>query len=340
MTTMQALVLQGVGEPLDVLRIESRPVPEPGAGQVRIRVQAAPIHPTDLHIMRGRYGFAPALPAVLGMECVGVVDRLGEGVGSVAVGQRMITVGITGTWQQYVVADAARVVAVPDGMSASTAAQLHTNPLTALLLVTSELELRPGEWLLQTAAGSTVGKLVLQLGRHFGFKTINVVRRRAAVEEIRELGGTEVVCTEDEELRERVADIAGDDGLGKAIDCVAGELGADVARSLAPGGETVVYGALSSHRQTEAERLTLPLDVRSLIYGTVRVRGFWLYRWFSTTPQQQMGAALAETFQLVADEIIRIPEGQPVPLSQFADAVRLAEAPGHGGKPLLAIADA
>jgi NADPH:quinone reductase-like Zn-dependent oxidoreductase len=209
----------GVREPTDVLRLETRPVPEPGKGQVRIRVQAAPIHPTDLHILRGRYGFAPRLPAVLGVECVGIVDALGEGVESVGVGQRVITVGITGTWQQYVVADAGRVVAVPDEMSASTAAQLLTNPLTALLLVTRELDVRPDEWLLQTAAGSTVGKLVLQLGRHFGFKTINVVRRRAAVDEILDLGGTEVICTEDEDLRERVPEIAGDEGIRKAIDC-------------------------------------------------------------------------------------------------------------------------
>jgi NADPH:quinone reductase-like Zn-dependent oxidoreductase len=148
--------------------------------------------------MRGRYGFSPELPAVLGMECVGVIDALGDGVETVAVGERVITVGITGTWQQYVLADAARVVAVPDQMSISTAAQLLTNPLTALLLVTSELDVQPGEWLLQTAAASTVGRVVLQLGRHLGFKTINVVRRRAAVEEILELGGTEVICTEDE----------------------------------------------------------------------------------------------------------------------------------------------
>ena len=111
----------------------------------------------------------------------------------------MITVGVTGTWQQDVVADAASVVAVPDRMTASTAAQVVTNPLTALLLVTREFELRPGEWLLQTAAGSTVGKLLLQLAGHLGFATINVVRRRPAVPEILELGGTEVICTEDED---------------------------------------------------------------------------------------------------------------------------------------------
>src|SRR5919198_6471999 len=249
MDTMQALVARTVGEPATVLQLETRPVPRPGPGQVRVRVHAAPVHPTDLHIMRGRYGFAPDFPAVPGVESVGTVDALGDGVESVAVGQRVVTIGITGTWQQYVVADAARVLAVPDTMSASTAAQLLTNPLTAVLLVTRELVVAPGEWLLQTAAGSTVGKLVVQLGRHLGFRTINVVRRRAAVEELLELGGTEVICTEDEDLVGRVSQIVGDEGVSKAIDSVAGGLGADVARSLADGGEMVVYGALSTHRQ-------------------------------------------------------------------------------------------
>jgi len=335
MTTMRALVARGVGEPADVLRLETRPVPDPGPGQVRLRVHAAPVHPTDLHIVRGRYGFAPEFPAVLGMESVGTIDAVGAGVDSVAVGERVITAGVTGTWQQYVVVEAGRVLPVPDSMSASTAAQLLTNPLTAVLLVTRELRAEPGEWLLQTAAGSTVGKVVLQLGRHIGLKTINVVRRRAAVEELLALGATEVICTEDEDLVERVAKIAGDEGVRKAIDCVAGPLGADVFRSLAPGAEMIVYGALSTHREADPEKLTIPLPASLLIYGTKRIRGFWLYRWFTTTPQDQIQAALAETFELVAGKTIEIPEGQPFALEQFADAARMDEAPGHGGKPLL-----
>ena len=339
METMQALVASAVGEPADVLRLETRRKPEPGPGQVRVRVHAAPVHATDLHIIRGRYGFAPPFPAVLGVECVGTVDALGHGVESVAAGQRVVAVGVTGTWQQYVVANADRVLTVPDTMSASTAAQLFTNPLTAVVLVTRELAVAPGEWLVQTAAGSTVGRLVLQLGRHLGARTINVVRRRSAVDELLELGATEVICTEDEDLVERVADIAGADGVRKAIDCVAGEVGADVARSLAAGGEMVVYGALSTHRRTDTDDLAIPLPATELIYGTKRVRGFWLYRWFSTTPQEQIRAAIAQTVELVAGGAIAIPEGQPFPMRRFADAVQLAEAPGHGGKPLLLLED-
>jgi NADPH:quinone reductase-like Zn-dependent oxidoreductase len=143
-------------------------------------------------------------------------------------------------------------------MSDSTAAQILSNPLTAVILTGDELDVRPGEWLLQTAAGSIVGQSVIQLGAHAGFKTLNVVRRRSAVEEVLALGGTAVICTEDEDLRERVAEIAGNDGVSKAIDCVSGQVGADVSRALAPGGELVVFGALSTHRQTDPDTAPSP----------------------------------------------------------------------------------
>jgi NADPH:quinone reductase-like Zn-dependent oxidoreductase len=256
METMRALVAQAVGEPGDVLRLETKPIPAAGPGQVRLRVQAAPVNPNDLHIMRGRYGIAPPMPTPLGQEAVGVVDALGDGVTRLRIGQRVVTVGLLGTWQDYVVHDAAQVLPVPDGLSTSTAAQLLTNPLTATLLV-SELGVQPGEWLLQTAAGSSVGRLTLQLAGHQGFKTINVVRRQSAVEEIRALGGTEVISTDVEDLRTRAAEIVGEDGVRKAIDAVGGQIGADVSRSLSPFGTTLVYGALSTHRQIEPDKLTV-----------------------------------------------------------------------------------
>ncbi|MEV6099259.1 zinc-dependent alcohol dehydrogenase family protein [Nocardia sp. NPDC051981] len=335
MRTMQAVVADTVGEPSEVLRLQTRPVPEPGRGEVRIRVAAAPVHASDLHTVRGRYGFAPEFPTVPGIESVGVIDELGSGTDGLTVGQRVMTVGVRGTWQEYVVADAERVLPVPVGMSDSTAAQILSNPLTAVILTGDELDVRPGEWLLQTAAGSTVGQSVIQLGVQVGFKTLNVVRRRSAVEDILALGGTAVICTEDEDLRERVADIAGYDGVSKAIDCVSGQVGADVSRALAPHGELVVFGALSTHRQTDPDKLTIPVFARSLIYETKTVRGFWLFRWFTETPKDRMAATIDRTLQLAGSGALRVPEGRPILVEKFSEAVHLAEAPAHGGKPLL-----
>jgi NADPH:quinone reductase-like Zn-dependent oxidoreductase len=335
MPAMRSIVADTIGEPSEVLHLQTRPIPAPGPGQLRIRVTAAPVEASDLHTIRGRYGFTPEFPAVPGIESVGVIDELGSGTGGLTVGQRVITVGVTGTWQDYVVADAARVLPVPAGMSDSTAAQILSNPLTAVILTGDELNVRPGEWLLQTAAGSIVGQSVIQLGAHIGFKTLNVVRRRSAVEDILAMGGTAVICTEDEDLRERVAEIAGHDGVSKAIDSVSGQVGADVSRALAPHGELVVYGALSTHRQTDPDKLTIPVFARSLIYETKTVRGFWLFRWFTETPQDRIAATIERTLHLVDSGVLRVPEGQPIPVEKFSDAVRLAEAPARGGKPLL-----
>lgn len=335
MTTMRAVVAGAVGEPSDVLELQTRPIPEPAPSQVRIRVTVAPVEASDLHTIRGRYGFRPEFPMTPGIESVGVIDELGSNAEDLTIGQRVVTVGVTGTWQDYIVADADRVLPVPAGMTDSTAAQLLSNPLTAVILTGEMLDVRPGEWLLQTAAGSTVGQLVIQLGALVSFKTLNVVRRRSAVEDILALGGTDVICTEDEDLLEQVAEIAGHDGVSKAIDCVSGQLGADVSRSLAPNGQLVVYGALSTHRQTDPDKLTLPIFARSLIYDSKTVRGFWLFRWFTETPEDQMAATINRTIELADSGVLRVPEGQPMPVAKFSEAVRLAEAPQHGGKPLL-----
>lgn len=335
MRTMRCVVAEKVGEPSEVLQLQTRPVPRPGPGQVLVRVVAAPVEASDLHTIRGRYGFTPEFPAVPGIESVGLIEELGSGAEGLTIGQRVMTIGVTGTWQEYVVADAEKVLPVPPGMSTSTAAQLLSNPLTAVILTGDVLDVRPGEWLLQTAAGSTVGQLVIQLGAHIGFQTLNVVRRRSAVDDILAMGGTAVICTEDEDLRERVADIAGEGGVSKAIDCVSGQVGADVSRALAPHGELIIYGALSTHRQTDPGKLTIPIFARSLIYETKSVRGFWLFRWLTETPRDRLVATIDRTVQLAGSGVLRVPEGQPIPVEKFGDAVHLAEAPQHGGKPLL-----
>ena len=121
---MRSVVADTLGEPSEVLHLQTRPIPEPGPGQVRIRVAAVPVHASDLHTIRGRYGFTPEFPTVPGIESVGVIDELGSGTDGLTVGQRVITIGVTGTWQEYVVADAERVLPVPAGMSNSTAAQI------------------------------------------------------------------------------------------------------------------------------------------------------------------------------------------------------------------------
>jgi hypothetical protein len=101
----------------------------------------------------------------------------------------------------------------------------------------------------------------------------------------------------------------------------------------------VVYGALSTHRQTDPAALTIPLQARSVIYETKAVRGFWLNRWFGTASPEDALRALSQVRSLVADEVLSIPQGQPFLLERFTEAISLAETPAHGTKPLFVFED-
>ncbi|WP_196458864.1 hypothetical protein [Streptomyces spinoverrucosus] len=101
----------------------------------------------------------------------------------------------------------------------------------------------------------------------------------------------------------------------------------------------MVYGALSTHRQTDPAALTIPLQARSVIYETKVVRGFWLNRWFGTVSPEDALDALSQVRGLVADEVLSIPRGRPFPLERFTEAIALAETPARGAKPLFVFDD-
>jgi NADPH2:quinone reductase len=136
--------------------------------------------------------------------------------------------------------------------------------------------------------------LVLQSAQQYRFKTINVIRRREQETIIRNLGGNEVICTEDKDLTAHLQELITGKGVERAIDCVAGQLGAEIARNLAAAGTMLMYGALSSHRQTDPAKFTMPLLAPRLIYSTTTVRGWWLPRWVSAQPLAQVRAATSD----------------------------------------------
>ena len=224
---------------------------------------------------------------------------------------------------------------VPDGLDDPAAATSYTNPLTAWALTRSSHNLKEGDWLLQTAAASSVGKLVLQLAQQYRFKTINVIRLREQETIIRNLGGNEVICTADEDLRARLQELTAGKGVERAIDCVAGELGAEIARNLAPAGTMLVYGALSSHRQTDPAKFTMPLFAPRLIYSTATVRGWWLPRWVSSQPLAEVRAVTSDLLTMLSNGVLTPPAIGRYSFKDFQEAVRLADGEAGQQKVLL-----
>jgi NADPH:quinone reductase len=263
---MRAIVHSAFGDPAEVLHVEDAPLPEPGAGQVRVRTLLSPIHNHDLWTVRGTYGFKPELPARAGTEAVGVVDAVGEGVENLSVGQRVATGGTFGVWAEYFIGHAAAMIPVPDAMDDVTASQLVSMPFSALSLI-EFLELERGDWLVQNAANGAVGRLVAQLAVARGLNVLGLVRRDAGVSELEGLGIGNVVSTEGENWRERVADITGGAPIVAGVDSVGGAASGEVLSLLAENGTLVAFGAMASP--------IMEIASGDVIFKQATVKGFW-----------------------------------------------------------------
>jgi NADPH:quinone reductase-like Zn-dependent oxidoreductase len=322
----RALRFQETGEPLDALRLEEVPLPEPGPGEVRLRMRSRPINPSDLLQVQGLYGRRPALPATAGLEGLGVVEAVGEGVAGWPLGRRAVPMGAQGTWADALITPASNLHAVPDHLADEQACQAVVNPLTAWLMA-EELALGPGKWLVQSAAASAVGHCLIQLAKLRGFKVLCLVRREAAIAELRAAGADAVLSTADGTWPAAAAALLPDGMAHAAADAVGGALGGEMVKLLRPGGTMLVYGALSM------EPLQLPGG--QLIFRTATVRGFWLTDWKKRATAEARGRAMAGLFAAMEAGQVVVPVEASYPLAQWREAIAHAQKTGRSGKVLL-----
>lgn len=326
---MKAILFEQFGEPAEVLQVRDVPEPQPGPGQVRVRMIASPINPSDLLLTRGRYGFRPELPARVGFEGVGVVEAVGPGpLGLYLKGKRVAVLNQQGgNWAEKVVIPAKRAVPVSSRLADEQVASFFVNPATVLAMVRHVLAVPTGGWLVQSAANSVLGRMIIRLGRHDGFKTINIVRRPELIEELRQLGGDAVLCSQNGPIDEQVRAITGGDGALHALDAVGGDIGTGVFNSLGSGGRMLVYGTLSGE--------PIRVDPRQMISGRRVVEGFYLGYWAQDRGILKMLKLFRQIAGLIDQGVLATPKGSKFPLVEVADAVQQAELVGRGGKVLL-----
>ena len=323
---MRALVQHQFGDPAEVLAVEEVELPEPGPGQVRLKVVLSPIHNHDLWTVRGDYGYKPELPARAGTEALSVVDALGEGVTGVEVGQRVVTASVFGVWSEYVIAPAAALIPVPDAVADEAAAQIISMPLSAASLL-EYLDFSEGDWIVQNAANGAVGRLVAQLAASRGVRVLGLVRRAAGVDELAAVGIHDVVGTDAENWRDRVAEITGGASIRAGVDSVGGAAAGDVTSLLGENGTLVVFGAMASP--------TMEIPSGDVIFRQLTVRGFWGSKVSAAMDPAHRVELIREIITLVAQGKLDLPVSQIFPLEQIADASRLNFEPGRVGKVML-----
>lgn len=300
----------------------------PGAGEVRVDVEASPINPADLLQFEGKYGAAPPpLPVMAGGEGVGIVRAVGAGVTHLKPGDRVLLLFAgRGNWRTALNAKAAKLFALP-AADPLQLAMLTVNPPTALLMLERFAKLAPGDWVLQNAANSGVGHNVIVLARRRGLRSINVVRRASLVAELKALGADEVLL-DGPDLPARVAAVTGAAHLPRlAIDAVAGGATGRLARCLGEGGVVVNYGMLSDH--------PCEMPPGDVVFRDISLRGFWLARWFATVTPEEMRETYGQLVSLIADGTIHVAVEATYPLTQAREALAHAAREGRRGKVLI-----
>jgi NADPH:quinone reductase-like Zn-dependent oxidoreductase len=279
------------------LRVVSKPVPRPGPGQVLVRIEAAPCNPSDLVFMQGFYGVKKPLPTVPGWEGAGTVVASGGGfVGSWLKGKRIACAGQSdtdGTWAEYYLADVKSCVPLRKSITHEQGATMLINPMTALALV-DEAKKGRHRAIVQTAAASQLGRMVLRLTLDSGLALINIVRRKEQEDILKSMGAKFVLNSESENFEDQLREECHRLHATIAFDAVAGEMTGKIFHAMPSDSTILVYGVLSYTPCGD-------FDGRDLIFGLKRIEGFWLTDWIRKGGFLRTFRATKQIQSLIAD---------------------------------------
>ncbi len=327
---MRAMKMSRFGGP-EVFELVEMPTPAPGPGQVLIRVVASGINFADTLMRENRYAVTPELPAVLGTEVAGTVERVGPGLESFAPGARVAAFlsaagGRAGGYADHAVADAEQVVPLPDALGCPEATALMTQGLTALILTK---QIPPnGKTVLINAAAGGVGAFLVQLAKRAGARRVIAAASTSLKRELSISLGADAAV--DYTHPDWVADLRRANG-GAGPDVIYESVGGAVTRgcleALAPLGEIVIYGALN----IQEFALGVP-DLLGLIFKNQSLTGF---AFLPLLEPAALRAALRELFDLVVRGELRVLVSETYPLERVGEAHAALERRATTGKLVL-----
>jgi NADPH:quinone reductase-like Zn-dependent oxidoreductase len=320
---MQAVQLTAYGDPTQFLHQIELPEPQqPGLGEVLIQVDFSPLNPNDLMLAQGIYSVHPTLPSVIGNEGVGHVIAIGSGVTNTGVGDIVLVPLHVFAWAEQVITPARNLIKLSEQADIHQLAMLRINPPTAALLLSEYMSLKAGDWIVQNAANSGVGRAVIAFVRERGIRTVNLARRPELFDELTAAGGDLVLLDSPgavEVIREKTANAP----IRLALDGVSGQSTALLGAILSTDSTLVSYSAMSGAAMTLS-----PLE---LIFKRITVRGFLLNDFdFASVVRP----AIEQAADLIAEGRLHAPIAAIYPLSAIKEAVAHTL---RGGKVLLEV---
>jgi NADPH2:quinone reductase len=320
---MRAIRVHEYGGP-EAMRLEELPTPKPGEGQALVRIEAAGLNYIDTYQRSGAY--KGQLPLPLGLEGAGVVEAVGSGVTTVRAGDRVAWTGVPGSYANYNVVPADRLVALPAGVDSRAGASAMLQGMTAHYLAHSTYPLKSGDGCLVHAAAGGVGLLLCQMARRAGARVIGTVSTEEKAKLAREAGAHEVILYSHQDFEAEVNRLTGGKKLQVVYDAVGRDTFEKSLNCLAMRGYMVLYGAASGP--------VAPLDPQVLnAKGSLFLTRPSLFHYIATRDDLVRRATEVLTWIQKGELKLRI--GATFPLAEAAQAHRDLEGRKTTGKVLL-----
>lgn len=300
------------------------PVPEPKAGEVLIKVEAASLNRADLSLRKGAYRISPdQLPVIPGREFAGTVEKLGASASDFKVGQRVIGYPSLGGYAERAVANVSEVRPVPEGVTSAQAAAVPTVFLTAWFGLLTDGKLKSGEWLLVQGGSSGVGTAAIQIGKHVGAKVIATTGAEEKARRLRKLGADATIDVSQNDFLPEVLRVTGNRGVDVVLEMIGGEVYQKSLQALAPGGRLVSIGGAFGPIPESPPALP---DAR-------KATRFSITNYLKDKPEDFK--QLDEILELVAEKKFQVPIDKSFPLARTREAQRYLQGRDHFGKVIL-----
>ncbi len=320
---MQAIQILTTGS-ADVLTLRDLPTPTPGPGEALIRIEASGVNFIDTYFREGRY---PAkLPYTLGQEAAGIVESVAAAVTEVKPGDRVAWCGIPGTYAQYAVAPAARLVPIPEGVSFNDAAAALIQGITSHYLTHSTYAIQPGDEVLIHAGAGGTGLLFIQIAKSLGARIITTVSTEEKAALASEAGADEIILYTKEDFAAKVKQLTNGHGLPVVYDSVGKTTFEQSLQCLQPRGLMVLFGGSSGP--------VPPFDlIRLSTMGSLYVTRPTMKDYIATTAA--LRARTNDIFDAIAKGTLKLRSEHIYPLTEAAQAQRDLESRKTTGKLLL-----
>ena len=319
---MRSTLVSQFGDPRQVIALVDAERVAPAAGEVEVALSLAAINPSDLIPVTGAYSARTTLPFVPGFEGFGTVSRIGPGVTSLKIGDRVVPIGASGLWQEYLIRPAEWCFALPEDIGETDAATCYVNPLTALQLIEAlrtHFGSLDGRRIGVTAAGSAIGGMLMRLLAGEGADTTGIVRSARSAERLATEAPGHIVLGDESHVPQL--------RLDAIIDAVGGAFAGDlIQRTLEPGGAFIQYGALSGVPVPQAAVQARP---------DIRFSFLWLRTWVHSAGRPAIEAAFARSFEGLRSGLFSSRIAEIYPLSRFDAALAHQADPGRDGKLLI-----